>query len=314
MFAVIGEALLDLVQPEQGGPFVAKPGGGPFNVAVGLQRLGHSTQLMARLSTGSLGAIVRAHAESNALGLGSCVSTGDSTTLAFATLDELGKASYDFYVDGTADWGWTAAELAELPARTQAAHTGSLAAAILPGAEAILTLWESLRDKGDVLLSYDPNVRPALVGTRTSAVVRTERFVAASHVVKVSDEDVAWLYPGVALTEVVGRWLESGPALVVMTRGAEGCLAVKKGGRFVQVPGVDVEVVDTIGAGDSFASGLLSAIADAERLHPELLERMSDDELRRVLERAVMVSSMTCERDGADPPTRDEVDARLQRK
>src|SRR6476659_746323 len=109
MFAVLGEALLDMVQPVPGTTYVARPGGGPFNIAIGLQRLGHPTALLARMSTGGLGGIVREHAQRNALDLSSCIETDDQTTLAFASLDESGRASYDFYVQGTADWGWTPA-------------------------------------------------------------------------------------------------------------------------------------------------------------------------------------------------------------
>lgn len=311
MFAVIGEALLDMVQPEPDGPFIAKPGGGPLNIAVGLQRLGHPTEMMARFSTGSLGVIVRHHAEHNALGLEGSVSTDDSTTLAFATVDEDGSATYDFYIDGTADWGWTAGELDRLPRETRAVHTGSLAAAISPGADALLALWQTLDAKREILLSYDPNIRPALVGPRAGAVERAERFVAASHVVKASDQDLEWLYPDSATADAVVRWASLGPELVVMTRGAHGCLAVTRSGEVVELPGVSVAVVDTIGAGDSFESGLLSGLADAGRLHPDTVARLSGDDIRPLLERAVMVSSMTCQRAGADPPTRDEYEARL---
>jgi fructokinase len=310
MFAVIGEALIDMVQPEPGLRFLAQPGGGPLNIAIGLQRLGHPTEMMARFSTGSLGGLVRHHAESNALGLSSSIWTHDPTTLAFATLDEEGRASYDFYTAGTADWGWTADELAVLPSATQALHTGSVAAFIEPGGRVLLDVWERERAAGDLLLSFDPNVRPALVGSREDAVRRVESFVAASHVVKASDADIGWLYPDDAPAEAVRRWSTLGPSLVVMTQGPDGCIGADDQGRSFDIPGVVVDVVDTIGAGDSFESGLLSGIADAGHLHPDRIANLSATAIEAVLERSVLVSSMTCQRSGADPPTRLEYDVR----
>lgn len=310
MFVVIGEALLDMVQPEPGDTFVAKVGGGPLNIAVGLQRLGHPTSMMARFSTGALGSSVRAHAEHNALDLSASVSTHDPTTLAFASLDEQGHASYDFYVEGTADWGWTSDELASSPADATAVHTGSVAAALSPGAEALLDLWRRLRNEGRVVLSFDPNIRPALVGSRAAAVARTEAFVANSHLVKASDEDLRWLYPDEPLSDVVRRWARLGPELAVMTRGADGCVAETRSGLSADLAGVPVEVVDTIGAGDSFESGLLSGVADEDLLDPVALGRMSSPQLEAVLRRAVTVAAMTCGRAGADPPSRTEYEAK----
>jgi fructokinase len=233
--------------------------------------------------------------------------------LAFASLDEQGRASYDFYVSGTADWGWTAAELGDLPAGMQVFHTGSLAAAVLPGADVVLERVEQLHAQGDILLSFDPNVRPALAGEHGRAVHRTERFVSAAHVVKASDEDVAWLYPDQDLVEVARRWSTMGPSFVVVTRGGEGCLAVTAAGSVLERPAREIEVVDTIGAGDAFESGLLSGLADAGAKSGDDVSALTDAELRAVLDRAVLVSAMTCQRAGADPPVRAEYEAQVAR-
>jgi fructokinase len=306
VFAVIGEALIDMVQPEPGLMFEAQPGGGPLNIAVGLRRLGHETAFLGRVSTRALGDLVRGHIEGNGLDVGTCVMTDDQTTLAFAALDEQGKASYDFYVQQTADWGWTDEELSALPDDCRAVHTGSLAAFLLPGADAILRLWHRCRAEGERLLSLDPNVRPDLVGPRVDAVSRLERLVATSHVVKASDDDVAWLYPQRSLEEVLDHWAGLGPELVVITAGASGCLARRPGGPPLRAAGHSVDVADTIGAGDAFASGLLSGIADAGALSPGAVAALSDADVADVLDRAVLVSAMTCRRSGADPPTREE--------
>ncbi len=313
MFAVLGEALLDMVQPEPGRTYIARPGGGPFNIAIGLQRLDHETALMARLSTGGLGTIVREHAAANGLDLSACVDTDDQTTLAFTSLDAEGRASYDFYLDGTADWGWTPSELERLPETAKVVHTGSLTAAISPGAEAVLAMVERLHTEGARLLSYDPNIRPAQAGGRHEAGERTERYVAAAHVVKASDDDLAWLYPDLAVADVMSRWLELGAELVVVTRGAGGCLAMTAQGMATSRDGMSVDLVDTIGAGDAFQSGLLSGLVDAGCTTPGSVRGMATQELDGVLDRAILVSAMTCERDGADPPTRSEYDARAQR-
>jgi len=310
MFAVLGEALLDMVQTQRGTTYVARPGGGPFNIAVGLRRLGHPTALLARISTRGLGGIVRAHAARNDLDLSGCIDTDDQTTLAFASLDEVGRASYDFYVEGTADWGWTPAELATLPPDTQVFHTGSLTTALSPGADVVLDRMERLHAQGHVLLSYDPNIRPALAGPREDAVRRVERFVATAHVVKASDEDLAWLYPDIDPVLAARRWSAHGPRLVVVTRGPQGCLAVTRSGALVERDSARVDVVDTIGAGDSFESGLLSGLVDAGATTPDLVDGLAESAVGDVLDRAVLTSAMTCQRAGADPPSRAEYDAR----
>lgn len=311
MFTVLGEALLDLVQPGPGDLYRALPAGGPLNIAVGLRRLGHPTAMMARFSSGALGRRVRDFAEASDLDLAACVTTDQPATLAFATVDGEGRASYDFFVRDAADWGWTEAELAAVPASTQAVHTGSLATALEPGASRIAAWWDAQAAAGHLLLSFDPNIRPALAGARDTAVERVERFVAQSHVVKASDEDLGWLYPDEDPADAVRRWAGLGPTLTVLTRGPEGCLGVLtdgagNGAAEVVVAAPRVAVVDTIGAGDAFQAGLLSGLADAGRLSPAGMASLTETEVRRVLERAVDVAGLTCRRAGSDPPTRAE--------
>jgi fructokinase len=304
--AVIGEALLDIVQPEPGGPYVARPGGGPLNIAVGLQRLGHDTHLLARLSTGALGATVLRYAEANGLDVSACVRTDKQATLAFATFDDQQRASYDFYVQGTADWGWTDDELSRLPAAAQVLHTGSLATMLAPGAAALARLCVRLRDEGQRLLSFDPNVRPALAGDRAAAVAQVEAFVACAHVVKASDADLSWLYPDHDLHETLDHWVTLGPSFVVVTAGADGCQAITASGDKIEVAGERVAVVDTIGAGDAFAAGLLSGLLDAGLATPSALSTITAEVATAVLRRATLVAALTCQRPGVDPPTRGE--------
>jgi fructokinase len=318
VFTVVGEALLDMVQPKPGNLYQALPAGGPLNIAIGLRRLGHPTTMMARFSAGALGSRVREYAEANDLDLSASVTTDQPATLAFATVDEQGRADYDFYVSGTADWDWTEPELAALPPATRAIHTGSLAAALPPSASRIAAWWETHSQGRHVLLSFDPNIRPALAGEREVAVRRVERFVANSHVVKASDEDLAWLYPTADPSDVVRHWAARGPLLTVLTRGREGCFAVTAGsGRSdaieVSLPAPHVSIADTIGAGDAFQAGLLSGLADAAPLSPDGVAALTESQVRRVLERALDVARLTCERAGANPPTRAEYEAALAR-
>ena len=285
MFVVIGEALIDMVQPEPGDTFVAKVGGGPLNIAVGLQRLGHRTHMMARFSTGSLGALVRAHAEANGLDLSASVTTDDPTTLAFATLDEHRQASYDFYVHGTADWGWTDAELAQLPPDAVAAHTGSVAAAISPGADALLALWRRVARRG----TSPAQLRPRTCAPRswvnvTRPSLEQRRFVAVSHVVKASDEDLAWLYPDEDVTDVLRRWARTRTRTRRDDTRRKTDVLLRPGVAYrSRVPGIAVHVVDTIGAGDSFESGLLSGLADEGLLDLGGLGKLSGTQLEAVL-------------------------------
>jgi fructokinase len=307
MFAVIGEALLDMVQTEPDGPFEARPGGGPLNIAVGLRRLGHHTYLMARLPVGPLGAVIRRHVEQSQLDLTSAVSAAEPATLAFATLDGRGRASYDFYAVGTADWQWTDTELARLPEDATFVHTGSLAAALDPGARVLLRRWRSWHASGDRLLSFDPNIRPSLGADRQATRQRVEAFVSASHVVKASDEDIGWLYPGMTVDEVLHLWSGLGPELVVVTLGADGTRWVQAGREPRDTAGRAVDVVDTIGAGDAFASGLLSGLAGAGCRLPGDVAALDAVAMDSVLSRATLVAAITCQRAGADPPSRSEL-------
>jgi len=308
LFAVLGEALLDMVQPRPGDTYRALPAGGPLNIAVGLRRLGHPTAMMARFSAGALGARIRKFAVASDLDLSASVTADQQPTLAFATVDAEGRASYDFFVREAADWGWTEVELAAVPEAALALHTGSLATALEPGAVRILAWWESHAGAGR-LLSFDPNVRPDLAGPRQTAVRRVERFVASSNLVKASDEDLAWLYPDIDPVVAVRRWAALGPSLAVLTRGGQGCLGVTSSGVEVSLRAPEVKVVDTIGAGDAFQAGLLSALADAGALAPPALARLGETGVRHALRRALDVAGLTCRRAGADPPTRAEYEA-----
>jgi fructokinase len=258
---------------------------------------------------------LRAHLASSGVDLSFAIRAHEPGSLAVVQVDPQGGVAYDFRVQGTADWQWTDAELAGIPAAgVVAVHTGSLAAALQPGAEAIERLVQ--RSQALATISYDPNCRPALTGPREAVVHRVQRFVSLADVVKASAEDLAWLAPGQAPDQVAAGWLQRGAALVVITLGADGVLARTRQTQGVFRPGRRVEVVDTVGAGDAFVSALLAGLRQRDLLgahRREALQSIGPGLLVEILDEAVLASAMTCARRGADPPTRAELRAALGR-
>jgi fructokinase len=304
---VIGETLVDLVPDETTGEHRATPGGSPFNVAVGLVRLGNRTSLMARFADDDHGRLLRSAAVAEAIDLSRAPRAAERATVATATVDAAARATYEFDMEGTADWQWSAAELRRLDPDTEVLHFGSLASWTPPGSARIADLVEECRARGRVLISYDPNVRPAVIGARERAVELVERSVRRAHVVKASREDATWLYPDVAVDDVAERWRGLGADLVVVTDGADGASAYRRTGPPLRRPARAVTVVDTIGAGDAFTAGLLTGLVRRGLHRDRLLEGISNCTLADVIDEAVLVATITCERAGADPPRLDEL-------
>jgi fructokinase len=302
---VAGEALVDLVPAGRDGLFEAAPGGSPANVAVGLVRLGVPTRLAARLADDLMGRRLREHLSSNGVDLSKAPRASEPTSLAIVALGSDGVPDYDFRVEGTADWQWSDQEVEGLlDGPVVALHSGSLALTMEPGADVLGRLVE--RAGRTVTVSYDPNLRPLLMGSPDTVRERVEWLVSLSDVVKVSSEDLGWLLPGVALESVAERWLASGPEVVVVTLGPDGVLAVAEGTGIVRRPGRRVKVVDTVGAGDSFTSALLAGLHRRGLLgldRREALRAIDTATLGAVLDEAVLASALTCTRAGADPPT-----------
>jgi fructokinase len=325
VITVAGEALIDLVD-EGGGRYQAHPGGSPANVAVGLARLGVPCSLLARVSTDTLGGQLAAHLAGNGVSLRDVVRAAEPTTLALASLDGTGQAVYSFYVQGTADWQWRRDELpGALAPDVTALHAGSLALALAPGAQVMEDLLAAERARGQVTISIDPNIRPPLAAGRADEVARVERQIRLAHLVKASGDDTGWLYPGLGCEAVARAWQRLGPDLVVITLGAHGAYALGPDGTEIRRPARPVVVADTVGAGDAFCAGLLDALwrrgllglADdrsGAASGPGAagvggaagLGRIGAQELAEVVDWAMLVAALTCERPGADPPTRVE--------
>jgi fructokinase len=304
MFVVVGEALVDLVGQRGGRTFSAHPGGSPANVALGLARLDIPVTLKTRLGRDAFGEMVLAHLEASGVGVDGGTGEGAKTTLAIATL-AAGIASYDFRID------WDVEALVPLPVETRCLHTGSLATVLAPGKANVVDLVEREHERGRVTVSYDPNVRPALLGDAARARPDFEHLVAMSDVVKVSDEDLRWLYPDRTDEDVAQGWLASGPALVIVTRGGAGVYAVSVGLELRRAA-VPIDLVDTVGAGDSFTSGLLDGLHRADLIggaRRDALATIDEATLGSVVDAAALIAAITCSKPGADPPTRAEVDA-----
>lgn len=304
---VVGEALVDVVH-RQDGSTDEHPGGSPANVAIGLARLGHRVEFAAHFGTDARGEAIREHLERNELltVLPGCQGEQFHTSVAEARIDPTGQATYDF------DLAWDVADLlADLEAEpTTHLHTGSIGATLQPGASAVLEAARRARESGTV--SYDPNCRPSIMGTPADVRAQMEELIGLADVVKSSDEDVEWLYEGASTGEIMRLWGQLGPSVVVITHGGEGYSVLLPGtGEYVEQPGYTVDVVDTVGAGDSFMSGLLSRLLDDGLLGSvearEALRRAPMSAIEPALRRAAACAAVTVTRAGANPPTRDEL-------
>jgi fructokinase len=325
ILSVLGELVVDLLPvPEAGaGPegtapqYVARPGGNALNVAVAAARLGAPVRLLARLGTGPLAPNLRRHAELSGVDGDGFVEATEPVSLAVVGLGPDGSADYGFHVLGAADWQWTDEELARvLPEGTALLHVGSISSWTAPGCDAIARLVERLHDAGGALISVDPNIRPMLAdgpvgetlgNNRAVVQQRLDRLVARADVVKVSAEDLAWLEPGVDdLDDAARRWSERGPALVLLTDGGAPLRIARPGHPVLHREIPRVTVVDTVGAGDSLAAGLLTGLREAGVLDRAALRSLPDEQLLRLVDDAALVAALNCTRVGADPPTRAE--------
>lgn len=268
---MVGEALVDVVV-DVDGIRTEHPGGSPANVAVGLSRLGQSVRLVTALGDDDHGRLLKDHLEAS--GVSVTAAPIPRTSTAVARLDEAGRASYEF------DITW---DLSGVTAESNPAwlHVGSLAAVLEPGADTVL----ELAGRAGVV-SFDPNCRPDVAPRDLD---RVEALAALSSVIKLSDEDLAWLYPGASFRHVAQGWLQGRSELVVLTKGGEGAEALTRE-RHVSIPAAPGgPLVDTVGAGDAFMAGLVDGL-------------LRGWDAAGALERGAVVARRTCERAGADPP------------
>ena len=301
VIVVCGEALIDMIGID--GVYRAHPGGGPMNAAVALARLGRSVRLLTALGTDAMSDLLRAHISGSGVDLSWTPTVHVPTTLALVTIDGHGAASYEFYVQHT-----TVAEITPPPAEAfadvAALHVGTLALAVSPTAERVEALVHAL--PADAFVFLDPNCRPQFVADRAAYTDRVERLAARSTIVKVSTDDLEWMYPGTAVDDGVTRLLGAGAHAVLVTRGGDGASAHRAGGT-VTVAAAPISVVDTVGAGDTFGAAALAWLAERGALSVDGFDTLGDDDLRALLAFATRAAGITCTRAGADPPHRHEL-------
>ena len=290
---VCGEVLIDILPT---GPVV---GGGPANTAKALARLGHDVHFIDGISSDAYGQVARTELLRDGVNLDLALVSDKPTCTASVTLDAAGGASYEFLIYGTATFDFAPSWLPD-PYRfqPQVLHIGTLVTVIEPGASALYDWAMQVAEFAPIV--FDPNIRPSVQPDRDLYEAAVEKWAALSAVIKVSDDDLAWLFPEVSIDDVAKRWINDGVFLVVVTRGANGIVGFTEDGR-VEVPGVKVDVVDTVGAGDTVGAIVVEAM-----IEHGLIE-LRGDRLQEVLSRAAHAAAITCSRPGAEPPYKHEL-------
>jgi fructokinase len=296
VIVVAGEALIDLV-PQTGGalpaPLLPARGGGPYNTAVALGRLGAAVCFCSRISTDAFGESLIGRLREEGVDTALVQRGPEPTTLAVAAIGPGGSAAYTFYVEGTADRLFTVPPA--LPAATRALSLGTCSLVLEPGASAYEALMRREAARG-VFVALDPNIRPGLIPDADAYRARFRSWLPHVSMLKLSEEDADWLGAD------VGAWLAAGPSAVVLTHGGDGLTVLTRGGDRFSVPGERVRVVDTIGAGDTVNAALLHALAERDLLSPGALGSLSPGGWREVLGFAARAAALTCTKAGAEPP------------
>ena len=293
---VIGEALMDIVERE-GHVLGEHVGGSPLNVAIGLGRLGRSVDFLTHIGDDERGRRITDYVQASGVRLVTGSTTASRTPTAAARIDATGAADYTFDIE----WQLTGTPEVGPPL---VAHTGSIAGYLDPGCLATAALLDAYRPAATI--TFDPNVRPALIPDHAQAVARIDRLVERADVVKASDEDLRWIDPSRSPEETAATWQELGPSIVAVTMGGRGAAAICAAGT-VHVAARPVEVIDTVGAGDSFMTGLIDALWSLDLLGADRradLVRIDLETLTGVLNTAALASALTVARVGADLPDR----------
>lgn len=309
MILCCGEALIDMI-PHTGDEdqvcFTPHPGGAIFNTAIALGRLGAEVGILSGISTDLFGRMLRETLQDSDVYTDYVISSDRPTTLAFVELAE-GHASYVFYDENTAARMLEPADLPSIPGAVTALYLGGISLISEPAAETYLAL--AVREAGRRVIVADPNIRQSLVDDEARYRARLDALIARVDILKVSDEDLDWMIPGAqTLAEKVRLLRRQGPAIVVVTRGADGAIAFFGRDQSVEVPVRKVEVVDTVGAGDTFNAGFLAYLSEQGHLDRPGLRTLDAETLTGALAYGAQVASITVSRAGANPPWVDELD------
>jgi fructokinase len=294
---VVGEVLIDLIPDAD--QHLAIVGGGPANTAKALAKLGVKTYFIDGISNDEYGQIAKAELLSANVLLDYAQFSNKPTCTAKVTLSKSGSASYEFIIENTATFDFFDQWLPDPQSlKPSLLHIGTLATVIEPGATVLFKWAQSVANIAPIV--FDPNIRPAVLGNRDAYVKKVEEWVAISSAVKVSDEDLNWLYPGKVIDEIVNKWLEVGVKLVVVTLGDKGITAYRENEQ-ISVDAVKVVVADTVGAGDTVGAVLVEAIVKSG------LDMLTGEVLKTMLNRAVKAAAITVSRTGANPPSKEEI-------
>jgi fructokinase len=317
MIVVIGEALIDLISKESGS-YQAVVGGANANVALALAVRGEKQAFLGRVSSDGFGQQIRNHLSSNGVNLDYSIAAQEQTTLAVATIDQAGVASYSFYIKETADWGWTKDELPTLEKLmglgVNAIQYGCLTMAIGPGNKVIEKWLSEIYESNLITLSHDLNIRPAIGFERAVERARVENLNQISHIIKASDADIEWLYDlpaGSNLDQIASEW--SVGKLVIITRGDDG-VSLFTDGKRTDVPGFSIQLSDTVGAGDTFIATFLAELNAGGALGENSVEKIGKLEIEKLVEfarAANAAAAIVCERTGCQPPTKAEILAKV---
>ena len=290
---VCGEVLIDILPS---GPVV---GGGPANTAKALARLGHDVHFIDGISSDAYGVSARAELLNDGVNLDLALASDKPTCTATVSLDAAGGASYEFLIDGTATFDFAPSWLPD-PYRyqPQVLHIGTLVTVIEPGASALYDWAMQVAEFAPIV--FDPNIRPSVMGDRDRYQAAVEKWAAISSVIKVSDDDLAWLYPDQPFEDIAKRWVADGAALVVVTRGVNGSIGYTENSR-EEAHGVKIDLADTVGAGDTVGAIIIEAMIQDGILS------LQGDGLKKVLDRAAAAAAITCSRAGAQPPYKHEL-------
>ena len=295
---VVGEVLIDLIPNES--KHVAVVGGGPANTAKALAKLGVKVYFIDGISNDKYGQMARAELLSANVLLDYAQYSNNPTCTAKVTLSSSGSASYKFVFEDTATFDFSDQWLPDpQDLKPSLLHIGTLATVIEPGASVLFNWAQSVTRIAPIV--FDPNIRPAVLGNRDEYVKKVEKWVAISSAVKVSDEDLNWLYPGKSIDEIANKWLEVGVELVLVTLGDKGITAYRENEQ-ISVNAVKVVVADTVGAGDTVGAVLVEAIVKSG------LDKLTGEVLKSMLNRATKAAAISVSRTGANPPSKEEID------
>ncbi|MFE7843440.1 carbohydrate kinase [Streptomyces sp. NPDC057474] len=300
MIVVAGEALIDLVPQGTGALVDLRParGGGPYNTAVALGRLGSPTAFCSRVSYDAYGEALLGGLRDAGVDVASVQRGPEPTTLALASIGEDGSAQYSFYVEGSADRLFAAPD--RLSVGTRAVSFGTCSLVLEPGASAYEELMHATAAQG-VFTALDPNIRPGLIPDADAYRTRFKSWLPSVSLLKLSEEDAEWLGGTPRL------WLDSGPSAVVITHGGDGLTVHTRTGAEHSVPAATIDVVDTIGAGDTVNAALLHGLSTRDALSDAALAALGADDWTRLLRFAARAAAITCSRAGAEPPYAAEV-------